>query len=519
VNNKNNLMVKFTKNKKVYEENINNLPARAQAVIFPDSIQEISNIIKLSSKETDIISRGFGISFSAASVPLEKNNSIIIDFSKMKEILELNLSNKTIVVQPGVLVSDLNEELFKYNLEFPVIPMFQGLETIGSMIAKNSGGSREVKYNRIINWLESIEIINSKGEKIRISKSDLSDYCGMEGTTGIITRATLRLTTKKKRTLTILKSENLKDIFIANKRLRMKMDVCSIDFFNKEISALLGLDKKYHLFIEFDSEEGMFKEEDYEKFMKLKAKAYKRIAGEGFYLLDSLKLFSETIEDYFIYLEEKKIPYFAFLASGVVFLSSRNDEKDKNKIFEALLFGAKLKAKISPNLGYGFTRKDFLEKGEANLLMRVKARHDANCKFNRDKFLECLKKLEKQEEKEEMYKKIEEIKGVQTSEALKEDYKIITEEKPEEVEKLNNEEEQTALTKPEQNEIRVNDKQDELKINEKDKKPEQQTPNAQDLINQAETFTLRKPDELTKEQKEQIKKIASGFFGGNEKNP
>jgi hypothetical protein len=118
-----------------------------------------------------------------------------------------------------------------------------------------------------------------------------------------------------------------------------------------------------------------------------------------------------------------------------------------------------------------------------------------------------------------MYKKIEEIKGVQTSEALKEDYKIITEEKPEEVEKLNNEEEQTALTKPEQNEIRVNDKQDELKINEKDKKPEQQTPNAQDLINQAETFTLRKPDELTKEQKEQIKKIASGFFGGNEKNP
>ena len=238
-----------------------------------------------------------------------------------------------------------------------------------------------------------------------------------------------------------------------------------------------------------------------------------------------MKLFSETIEDYFTYLEKQKIPYFAFLASGVVFLCSRNDEKDKNKIFEALLLGAKFKAKISPTLGYGFTRKDFLEKGEANLLMRVKSRHDPLCKFNRNKFLECPTKnhgkiseeVNEEQEKGTQEKSKEETEE-KTSEVLKEDYKIIEEKEKseEEVKKLNNEEEQTPLTKPEQDEIRVNNKQDEIRINKSEKAD---SVNAQDLINQAELFTLRKPDELTKEQKEQVKKIAAGFFGGGEKNP
>ena len=87
-------MTKFTKNKKVYEENINNLPARASAIVFPESNQEIKNTIKLSPKEIDIIARGFGTSFSSASVPMEKNNSVIIDFSKMNKILDINLVQK-----------------------------------------------------------------------------------------------------------------------------------------------------------------------------------------------------------------------------------------------------------------------------------------------------------------------------------------------------------------------------------------------------------------------------------------
>lgn len=506
-------MTKFTKNKKVYEENINNLSARASTIVFPDSNREITNILKLSSKEIDIVSRGFGVSFSSASTPLAKNNSVIIDFSKMKKIISINALSKFAIVEPGVLVSDLNEELLKYNLEFPIIPLFEGLETIGSMIAKNSSGSREVKYNRTINWLESIEIINGLGEEVKVSKSDLSDFVGMEGTTGIITKAILKLTNKKKRSLTILKSDKLSDIFAANKRLRLKQDVCSIDFFNKEISVLLGLENKYHLFVEFDTEEGFFRQEDYEKFIKIKTKAYKKIAGEGFYHLDSIKLFSESIEDYFIYLEEKKIPYFAFLASGVVFLCSGNDEKSKNKIYEALSLGNKQKAKISYTLGYGLLRKEFLDKGEADLLNRVRTRHDPNCRLNRDKFLGCSKtNFNSETISQDEYLEKEQLEKENTTD----------------LEVLENPGETTNDTQKDPS-INITPNQDlsnscSNDVLEQNNPPTQESPqlkqaplNAQDLIDNAEKFTLKRKDDLSPEQKEQIKKLASGFFSGQKK--
>jgi hypothetical protein len=468
-------MVKTIKNKILYEKNINEIPAKASAIVFPDNIQELKNLVK-TSKE-DIIARGSGTSFTGAVIP---KNSVVVDFSKMNQILEINPEKKFAIVEPGVLLRDLNDELQQYNLEFPIEPLFAGIETIGGMIAKNSSGNREIKYGRVISWIDSLEVINGRGEQIHISKSDLSDFVGMEGTTGLIIRAVLRLTSKKNRSITILKINNLQDVFIANKKLRLKQDISAIDLLSPEISSLLGLEKKYHIFAEHDNPDGTFKEESYTKFIRLRNKFYKKAAMEGWHYMANAKFLIDSLQDFLIFLEEKNIPFLSNMASGTVFPLFKQIEMEK--LQDALRFAKKLRAKIAYNFGIGLTKKDSLENGEIELIRRAKNRQDPEWKFNRDKLID-YKLIEKNDKAPE----VKEKKSDKILDSKKE------------------------LSEPSQN------IKSEASINSPD--TQKNTDSAEELIQKSQIETLKRPEtELSQEEKDKIKKIAAGFFAGGRKN-
>lgn len=452
--------MKLIKYKQIYEKDINNLTGKAAAIVYPESDEEIIKLVK--SSNSDLIVRGGGTSFTGALIP---NNSIIIDMSKKDKILELNLERKTIYIESGVILQDLNDKLKKYNLEFPIQAFFPKLETIGGMIAKNSCGSREIKYARMMNWVESLEVINGKGELIKVPKSDLSEFIGMEGITGIILWANLRLTSIKKRTLSILKSESLSEIFKANKKLRLSQEIASIDLFDKDLSKLLGFERKYHLFIEYESESGLFKDKDYEKFIAVKQEAYKKIAAEGYVLVENSKIFMDSLEDFTIYLEKNSIPFYANFSSGVFYSFFKENSIANQK--ELCNFVKKLKGKVSYCFGIGLLKKEYLDAGEQIIIKRVKDRHDPNWKFNRNKLIDINLKiddLEQEIEKVEQEIDKDENKDVDMIENQQEQSSLITEEK------------QTQLFKESQ--------------------PKK---------------------ELSHEEKEKIKKIAFGFFGGDRK--
>jgi FAD/FMN-containing dehydrogenase len=442
--------MKTTKNKIVYEEEPNGVRGKALAVVFPQNDEEIMNLIRLSN--SDIIPRGTGINFNLSTLP---ESSTIVDLSRNNRILSIDLNRKTVQVEVGIIVAELNRELEKYGLEFPILGFFPNLETIGGMIAKNSSGSREIKYNRMINWVESLEIINGLGELKKISKSDIPEIVGMEGTTGIIVRAILRLTTRKERSISILKSYSLNEILKANKRLRLNQEVVSVDLIDRDISELLGLERKYHLIVEYESESGLFKKAAYTKFLKLKEKVYPSIASKGYHLIENSKIFTDSIEDFIIHLERNKIPFFSNLASGVFYTFFKNDDLSRIKQKELNNFVRKLKGKVGYNFGVGILDKEFLEQSEVRILRRIKNRYDPNSKLNRNKLFD--------------FKIDTELLG--DSEIKEEKEKIIQTYEPE------------------------------------ISKKEEQNP---------EIITLKREEsELSPEEKEKIKKIASGFFGGN----
>ncbi len=394
-------MTKILKNKIVYEQEINGLNGKANLIVYPESLEEVKAVVNT---YKDIIPRGYGTSFTGAVHP---NKSVIVDLSKSNRVLEINTNKRLVYVETGITLKELNEQLEEYSLEFPVETIFSGVETLGGILAKNSAGIRELKYGKAMAWVDSLEIVNSSGELVKIRKSDLSEHVGMEGTTGIILRATLRLTPLKSRSISILKSDSLENIFDANRKLRIEQEVCAVDLINKQISTLLGMENKYHLFVEFEGDKGNFKGQEYTRFYKLKSKVYNKIAQEGYPQIENIKSFSDGVADIISYLEEKKIPYFSNLASGFFYCFFKNEEKDKRKNF--LDFAKKLRTKIAYNFGIGLTRKEFLDHSEKEIISRVKKRVDPNFKFNNNKLIDTIKHKDlKEDAAEEVEDEIEE---------------------------------------------------------------------------------------------------------------
>jgi len=219
------------------------------------------------------------------------------------------------------------------------------------------------------------------------------------------------------------------------------------------------------LFIEYESESGLFKDKDYEKFIAVKQEAYKKIAAEGYVLVENSKIFMDSLEDLTIYLEKNSIPFYANFSSGVFYSFFKENSIANQK--ELCNFVKKLKGKVSYCFGIGLLKKEYLDAGEQIIIKRVKDRHDPNWKFNRNKLIDINLKiddLEQEIEKVEQEIDKDENKDVDMIENQQEQSSLITEEK------------QTQLFKESQ--------------------PKK---------------------ELSHEEKEKIKKIAFGFFGGDRK--
>lgn len=174
---------------------------KPDGVILPAGTGEISKIMKVASREgIPVTPRGAGTNICGGSVA--KKGGLVMVFSRMNRILDLDGENMCAVVQPGVVNADLQKAVGALNLMYPPDPASMFVSTIGGNVALNAGGPRGVKYGVTRDYVLGLEAVLASGEVIRtggktlknVSGFDLTRLlCGSEGTLGIITEITVKL--------------------------------------------------------------------------------------------------------------------------------------------------------------------------------------------------------------------------------------------------------------------------------------------------------------------------------------
>lgn len=244
--------------------------ALPDAVVFVENIEQVLKVVKIANEQmTPIICRGAGTNTVGACVPT--HGGIVLNFSKMNKILEINPENMTTRVQPGVVVGDLQKAVEKQGLFYPPDPSNLKISTIGGSIAQNSAGARCFKYGATKDYIIDMLVVMANGELIRTGSNTIKNatgynlgsiFIGSEGTLGIVVEATIKLIPKPEETQVIMAYfDTVEDsIYAVNKIIEKQVFPATIDFMDK--NAIQTVEKFYPTGLLCDKESALIIELD-----------------------------------------------------------------------------------------------------------------------------------------------------------------------------------------------------------------------------------------------------------------
>lgn len=260
---------------------------------MPDTVVEVQNTEEVSKIMTyayennlPVVARGSGTGLVGASVPL--HGGIMINLTKMNNILEIDEENLTLTVEPGVLLMEIGKYVEEHDLFYPPDPGEKSA-TIGGNINTNAGGMRAVKYGVTRDYVRGLEVVLPNGKVIEVggkvvknsSGYSIKDLiCGSEGTLGIVTKAILKLLPLPKKAISLLiPFPNLeKAINTVPKIIKSKSIPTAIEFMQREVilAAEEFLGKKFpdnssdaYLLLTFDGNSKEDIERDYDRVAQI----------------------------------------------------------------------------------------------------------------------------------------------------------------------------------------------------------------------------------------------------------
>ncbi|HNW25939.1 MAG TPA: FAD-linked oxidase C-terminal domain-containing protein [Candidatus Gastranaerophilaceae bacterium] len=249
------------------KQNIETLPG---VVVFVETIEQVQKIVRLGyENEIPIVARGAGTNLVGACITT--CGGIVLNFSKMNKILEINEQNLTARVQPGVVVGDLQAEVERIGLFYPPDPSNLSVSTIGGSIALCSGGPRTFKYGSTKDYAIDLKVVLADGRILKTGSNTAKNstgyhmsqfFIGSEGTLGIIVEATFKLIPKPEGSRVILAYfDKISDATNAvTQILKNKLSPATLDFMDKNTiqtiekfyPSRLLTDKDAVLFLEVD---------------------------------------------------------------------------------------------------------------------------------------------------------------------------------------------------------------------------------------------------------------------------
>ncbi len=250
--------------------NLRRIKNIADAVVFVESVEDVQRVVKVANKhKTPIICRGAGTNVVGACTV--EHGGIILNFSKMNKIKEINRENMTAIVEPGVILGEFQKQADKLGLFYPPDPSNLAVSTIGGSIAQSSGGAKSFKYGTTKDYVIDLKVVTANGEILQTGANTIKNatgynlgslFVGSEGTLGIIVEATLKLIPKpESKKVLMAYFDTVKDAVVAvNSIIEQRIYPSTIDFMDKNAvqtvekfyPANLLIEKEAALVIEID---------------------------------------------------------------------------------------------------------------------------------------------------------------------------------------------------------------------------------------------------------------------------
>ena len=252
--------------------------ATPEAVVDAMTTEEISAVMKICYENAiPVTPRGAGTGLVGASVPIA--GGIVINTTKMNKILEYDLNNFVVKIQPGVLLNDLAEDCVSRGLMYPPDPG-EKFATVGGNVSTNAGGMRACKYGATRDYVRAMTVVLPNGDVTKfgstVSKTS-SGYSlvnlmvGAEGTLGIITELTLKIIPAPKAVISlVMPFETLSDCISTVPLFKKNnLDPQALEFMEKAIveksekyigkavypKQIEGVDAGAYLLVTFDGKD------------------------------------------------------------------------------------------------------------------------------------------------------------------------------------------------------------------------------------------------------------------------
>jgi glycolate dehydrogenase FAD-linked subunit len=184
--------------------------AKPLAVVLPGSAEEVVAVVRACHEaETPWVARGAGSGLSGGALPVQEG--VLIALSRLRRILEVDVANGRVLVEPGVTNIAVSQAVGPTHF-FPPDPSSQIVCTIGGNVAENSGGAHCFKYGFTTNYVCGLEVVLADGTVVTLGGPELDHpgydlvgaFVGSEGTLGVATRIWLRVIPKPEAVRTLV---------------------------------------------------------------------------------------------------------------------------------------------------------------------------------------------------------------------------------------------------------------------------------------------------------------------------
>jgi glycolate oxidase len=184
---------------------------KPDCVVLPGSTEEVSRVVRFArSAGIHVVARGSGTNLSGGTIPAQ--GGIVLHLSRMNKILEIDLENQRVTVEPGLFTLGLKNQLLRHGYLYQPDPASEKVSTLGGNFGENSGGPHCLKYGVTTNHILGAEMVLYDGEIVWVGGRALDNpgydltgvLVGSEGTLGIATKIILRIMPKPEAVKTML---------------------------------------------------------------------------------------------------------------------------------------------------------------------------------------------------------------------------------------------------------------------------------------------------------------------------